>query len=319
MQNRDHAPRRTWVLEIGGSHVTAAAVDTATGVVDSVQGAIDGGADREALLDAITRPALTALAHGNHARIDEGGWTVAIPGPFDYSGGIGRFADVGKFDSLRDVDVRAELSARLRTPPHRIGFLNDAHAYAIGEWAFGDDERVDRMVCLTLGTGVGSAFLDRGVPTTAGPLVPRNGEVLHLTCEEHPLEDVVSTRAITAAYARITGRASTVKEIAECAADGDREARVVLNVAMRALGATLAPWLARFGATRLVVGGSMVRSWELLEPPLRRALDHSPAELSGLTLRASVLLDHAPLLGAAHWRHQQPNRYSIAPFWSDHQ
>ena len=89
-------------------------------------------------------------------------WVVAVPGPFDYEQGIGLFRDVGKFDSLYGVDVRHGLLTRIRPAPDTIRFLNDADAFGVGEYAAGAARGHDRAVCITLGTGVGSAFLDRG-------------------------------------------------------------------------------------------------------------------------------------------------------------
>jgi predicted NBD/HSP70 family sugar kinase len=65
-----------------------------------------------------------------------------------------------------------------------------------------------------------------------------------------------------------------------------------------ALGQFLAPSLAAFGASCLVVGGSIAHSWELFEPSLRAELE--PIEtLEALTVAEQ--LDDAPLLGAAWW------------------
>lgn len=317
------------VIEVGGSHATAASVllraagaDAGTGAVaraDTV--ALDASASADALLDAIASPA-RRLAERLRTEDDQGsaGWVVAMPGPFDYADGIGLFDAVGKFDALRGVSVREGLAARLGVAGDGIRFVNDAAAYGIGEWAFGSTRRADRQVCITLGTGVGSSFLDRGRIVDEGPDIPPHGWAYLLEFDGRPLEETVSTRAITRAFAQRTGRTSTVKEIAE-AAPADADASAVLDHAMSALGETLAPWLASFGATRLTVGGSMVRSWPVLVGALtdgiRRGLRAAlPADLE---IVPSTLLAEAPLLGAAHWLlSHEPHPESPDSLRSDH-
>lgn len=54
----------------------------------------------------------------------------AMPGPFDYPGGIGLFEATDKYDCLRDAVVPELLEPRLRqAPPMR--FINDATAFGI--------------------------------------------------------------------------------------------------------------------------------------------------------------------------------------------
>ena len=97
---------------------------------------------------------------------------AAVPGPFDYDAGIGRYRDVGKYEALNGVDVRAGLTERLPSPPARITFLNDAQAFGLGEWLTGAGRPYTRVLAITLGTGVGSAFVDDGTVVTTGDRVP---------------------------------------------------------------------------------------------------------------------------------------------------
>lgn len=284
------------VIEVGGSHASAAIVDAGSSprIVVSATRALDPALPAEALLDAFVNPALR-LRESSATQ-----WVVAMPGPFDYERGIGVFGAVAKFDALRDVDVRAGMASRLGVAPDGIRFVNDAAAYAIGEWAYGADSRVERQVCVTLGTGVGAAFLERGRIVTDADGVPPDGWVYPLQFAGQPLEDTVSTRAIVADHTRRTGRSRTVKQIATEAVEGQADAVASLDRAMSALGLTLAPWLSSFRADRLTVGGSMVRSWPVLSGALRDGLARGGAP-DGLDVVSSRLLDTAPLLGAAHW------------------
>jgi glucokinase len=226
---------------------------------------------------------------------DATGWMVALPGPFDYERGTGTFDGVAKFGALAGLDVRGRLSAMLGVPAARLRFVNDAVAYAIGEWSVAP-RRPDRFVCITLGTGVGSAFLDRGRPVTAGDDVPPHGWAHLLKIDGAPLEDSVSTRAIQRRYAQGGGPALSVRDIADRARHGEVLANSVLDRAMFELGEALAPWIASFGATETVVGGSMARSWDVLHAGFERGVR---TVAGSVQVAASRLLDDAPLIGAA--------------------
>jgi glucokinase len=75
----------------------------------------------------------------------------------------------------------------------------------------------------------------------------------------------------------------------------------VLRTAFTRLGVALAPWLSRFGATALVVGGSMGRSWDLVHPPLTAGIRSSSTDGADLTVVAARESESSALLGAAWW------------------
>ncbi|MFJ6077202.1 ROK family protein [Pseudarthrobacter sp. NPDC092419] len=299
-----HLP--TPVLEIGGTHVTAALVHGPGGTwrvaPDSVvRRGLDAHAPAAGLLDRIAEAA-SGLGTGH-----SGTWGVALPGPFDYAAGVALYEHVGKFDELKGVDVGAELARRLGTAARSISFLNDADAFGIGEVALGAAGGSHRAACITLGTGVGSSFLADGVPVKSGSDVPPDGSCYLLEYNSLPLEETVSRRAIRRAYADAAGGnhddagAPDVREIAGAARTGDPVAAAVLDHAFGAAGAAAAPFLKRFGAEVLVVGGSMTGSWDLVEPALRRGIASVEPDLARLPLRKAERSEEAGLVGAAYW------------------
>jgi glucokinase len=225
---------------------------------------------------------------------------VAIPGPFDYHTGIARFEGVGKFDGLAGVDLRRTLLARLARPPGRLTFVNDADAFGLGEWLAGSARGYQRVVAITLGTGVGSAFVEAGRVVSSGPSVPPQGEVYRLMIGGRPLEDTVSRRAVIAAYQQLSSSSPhpdwDVRDIAAAALTGDPVAARIFTHALHLLGEALAPWLTRFGAQILVVGGGLAASWALIDEPLRVGLGEAIAEI--LVVRTADT-ENAIALGAA--------------------
>ncbi|GAA3370979.1 ROK family protein [Streptomyces antimycoticus] len=290
------------VLEIGGSHVTAA-------LVEQPSGRVCGGVRREPLVgDAAAEEILATLIRSANGLgvADDRPWAVALPGPFDYDAGVALFDGVGKFDALRGVDVGRALRDGIAAGPSLIRFLNDAHAFALGEWAAGSAAGHDRVVALTLGTGVGSAFLDAGTPVTSGPRVPPDGHAYRLTVSGRPLEDTVSRRAILRRYAEVAGEARAagldVADIAARARAHDPVARAVLDAVFTALGRAVGPWVKRFAATVVTVGGSMAQSWDLIGPPLRVGVTASvPDGAPEAIVRPARHLHDAALIGAARY------------------
>jgi glucokinase len=274
------------VLEIGGTHVSAALVDPASWQVRSTTRlSLAADASADALLARFAQAAATLPAPPGAV------WGVAMPDPFDYERGIGQFEGVGKFTALRGVDVGDALRTRLHG---EVVFVNDADAFLLGEWVAGAAVRTRRCAGITLGTGVGSAWLVDG--EVVDPGLPPGGRIHRIDVAGVPLEDVVSRRAIRRAYAAAGGDPEAdVREIAEQARHGSALARRVLDAAMTTLGRIVGRCTAGFRADVLVIGGSMSASWDLFAPAFRAG-----ALGSGLPhVRVAADPDRAPLIGAA--------------------
>jgi predicted NBD/HSP70 family sugar kinase len=301
------------VLEIGGTHVTAAVIDAGTWQVvagTGVRWSIDPRGPADTLI-------ATMVKAGRSLRPDDGLlWGVAIPGPFDYDRGIADFHGVGKFDALRGVDLGDVLRRTLTKANGRVSFVNDAEAFAIGEWASGAAQGHHRVIGVTLGTGVGSAFLVDGVAQRRGPGVAPDGRLDLVQVDGRPLEDLVSRRAIRARYGSLVGDSAAthldVRDIAARARNGDPDAIRAVDQPLRLLGTVVAPLAVEFAASMLIVGGSIALAWDVIKPPLRTGMDQaSPgwAEVFGLTNAARI--EEAALVGAAWHALQRGQKKSL--------
>ena len=279
-------------LDIGGTHVSAAMVDVQSWRLASpvTRASVRADASAERLLDTIAEAA-SIMSPSSFL------YGVGIPDPFDYQKGVALYDGVGKFDSLHGTDIRAELARRLVQDAQFV-FLNDADAFAIGEWKCGAAVGSARCVGITLGTGVGSGWIVDGRPVVSGPGVPPGGRIHNLTIHGQPLEDIFSRRAILRAYRRADGRRDVdVAEIARAARDGDNTATQVLSSALRGLGSAAGPAIKAFRPDVVVIGGSMARSWDLFEPWFREGAEAGP--VPHLTIANDE--PHAALIGAAHY------------------
>ncbi|MER6399553.1 ROK family protein [Kitasatospora sp. NPDC001603] len=292
------------VLEIGGTHVTSGLVDTArwelAGPVTRLP-VPEGSAD--AVLDAFAAAARATDTPGGTA------WSVAIPDPFDYHRGVACFAPGGKFGELSGMDLRGALAARLGCPPTDIAFCHDAEAFLLGAWVCGHVTGAVRCAALTLGSGIGSAFLADGRLVHEHPGLPPGGRVHLLDLDGAPLEQTVSRAAVRRGYRRLTGQSLDVAQICARARTGEPAATAVLRHAYRGLGRALAPVLAGFDPDILVVGGSIAASWDLLAPFVAEGRAAADAAWPPMTVSLDA---HAALLGAAYHRVSgQPNPVPI--------
>lgn len=285
----------TTAMDVGGSHVTVARI-----TVDDLD-QIEVGPRTRWRLDPHGSASdilgvLAAAARGTSVAGDP--LSIAIPGPFDFDTGVGWFAGVDKFESLNGVDVRAALSRALEVSPNSLHFVKDSDAYARGEAHSGAAADLTTFVCLTLGTGIGSAFVRDGVAVHDGPLVPPDGEMFRTFVDGAPLEHVAAPRAIEASYRARSGSDSDMVEICRHARTGDPLAIKVLREAMDALGRTVGPWVRSFDAEAIVIGGSVAGSSDILFPWLeeRLAADNN---LPAAGVRRAKYDELAALIGAA--------------------
>jgi glucokinase len=279
-------------LDVGGTHVAAGRVDLASSAVDPasrVRAALPAAAGRAELVGAITGAARSV------ARPETRRFCVAVPGPFDYAAGVSAISH--KLQGLYGVRLRDELAAALGGAVS-ISFLNDAEAFVLGEWWAGAARGHGRVLGVTLGTGLGSAFLVDGAVRRDGRGIPPGGALYRLAFRGAPVEQTLSAAGLLARYRQVSTDCADVEQVAARGLAGDGEAAGVFAWFAAALAGFLEPWLRGFEPSCLVVGGSIARAWALLDEPLGTVLDGvGPLE----TVSAATHVDDAPLLGAARF------------------
>jgi glucokinase len=275
-------------LDIGGTHVTAGRVRLSVATVEPgsrvrVAYTTGGAPLLERILDAARSVAT--------AETDRFG--VAAPGPFDYAAGVCLVSH--KLAGLYGVNLRREFALALGLDGAAISFVNDAEAFLLGEWWAGAARGHARAIGVTLGAGLGSAFLASGRIVRTAPGVPAEGELYRLSFRGAPVEETISRRALLARYGTDPDTGPDVQQIAERARAGERRARLVFEELGADLAEFLRPRLEAFTPTCLVVGGSIAHAWKLLEPALTPAFAGDRC----LVVTRAARIDDAPLLGGA--------------------
>ena len=276
------------VYDVGGSHISAA--------VCRREGYRLGTVERANLPEEQTSAAFIDVLHSLGVKASEGasgveGAEFAMPGPFDYEKGISWMEH--KMQYLYGVNVSEALAPRFGWKPEQVRFLNDAAAYLLGEVGAGAARGIKRVVCFTLGTGVGSGFAVDGRVVTEGKGVPPGGEIWNVPYEGGIVEDKISTRAIKAAYTNRTGQDREVASIAHYAIGGDPDAVAVFQEFGKTLGIAIKRLLVDFAPDVVVLGGGISRSAALFLDAVKGELKDSRIEV-----RVAELGDNAPLAGA---------------------
>jgi glucokinase len=279
------------VYDVGGSHISASVFDREGCHVSAV---VHAGYPAESTTETflgVLHSLAAQAADGHLAGI--AGASLAMPGPFDYDAGVSWMQH--KLQYLYGFDLRGALAAHFGWPPASVRFINDAAAYLVGEIAAGAARGVSRVVGITLGTGVGSAFAVDGHVVREGAGVPPGGEIWNFPYHGGIVEDQISTRAIQKIYKGRTGQDRDVAAIAASAAH-DPTAAEVFSEFGRNLGIALRTVLAAFGPQVVVLGGGISRSAHLFLPAAQQQI----GDFAELLI--SALGDRAPLIGAgAAW------------------
>jgi glucokinase len=285
--------------DIGGSHISCAVIDLNRKIILRETYATQP-VDNKDQADHILNNWVIALKKSlSFIDINElAGIGFAMPGPFDYEKGIALFShENDKYESLYGVDVAMHIKDvfSLKSASD-VRFMNDASSFAVGEAWFGKSANVDKSVCITLGTGFGSAFIERGLPVVERDDVPKMGCVWHLPFNHSIADDSFSTRWFIKSFAEKTGwQMAGVKEIANRVKSDSRALEVFEEFGTN-LGEFLGPWLAKFNADALVIGGNIAAAYPLFGNNLVSSLKRQ----SILTnIYISELKEDAAIIGSA--------------------
>lgn len=223
---------------------------------------------------------------------------ISMPGPFDYEKNISLMRH--KFRGIYGIDLKHKLIQLLQLREEfPIQFELDSEAFLIGEAWRGAARGYNRIIGLTLGTGIGSSFMINGRVVKECPGVPPNGAIWCLPYKGGIVEDKISQRGILKRYQGLGGNCSEilgVKEVSCLASKGDRISLQVFKEFGLVLGKILKPIVSQFRAQCLVLGGQISKSFSLFVDPFKKELQSIP-DLKEVTF--SGLLDLSALYGVA--------------------
>lgn len=302
-------------IDIGGSHITSAAVDIQNLVIIpetlfSVQ--VDNKAKKDVIIEkwseAINKT-IKSVSLRSSTKIG-----FAIPGPFNYIEGIALFTgENNKFEDLYQVSIPQELSKKIITINNDFRFLNDATAFGVGVAAMGKAKHCKRVIAVTLGTGFGSAFIEAGMPLVNHPDVPKDGCLWDKKFKDGIGDDYFSTRWCIARYEALSlKKVNGVKDIAEA---NTPEAKQVFEEFGTNMANFMMPFLEAYRPEIIVMGGNISNAGHLFIPKLKESIEgHTGLPIN---IEVSILMEHAAIIGSAKlfnpifWNHIKEDLPSI--------
>ena len=285
--------------DIGGSHISCAAVDLSSGKIlreTFCEKAVNNQAQASEIISIWTDAMRISMnkVKGNPVK----GIGLAVPGPFDYVKGICLIEGVAKYEHLYGYNIGDSIRKSLSLPDNfLIRFMNDASSFAVGEAWTGKASKAERSLSITLGTGFGSAFIRNHVPVVDGPEVPRLGCVYHLPYKGGIADESFSTRWFIESYKKATGTEVKGVKVLSSLADSDKTALSLFHDFGERLGVFLTPWLRKFNAEILVIGGNISNAYYLFGESFENSLRKEKCDCK---VELSELKEDAALLGSAY-------------------
>lgn len=297
------APEVVAAVDVGGTRIKAALVDrSGVELVSLTEPTPPGLATPGALVSAVVASvaALRDRAEARGGAVALSACGVVVPGIVDDREGVARWsANLG----WRELPVVKPLADLLALP---VALGHDVRAGLVAETRFGAAQGFSNVLFMPIGTGIAGALMLDGRVVVAhgwsgelGHVVVTPGGPLCGCGARGCLEAIASASAIERAYAAATGQRVGGDAVAQLVADGDASASAVWATAVEALARAVVMTTTLTGVSRVLVGGGLARSGEVLLEPLREAVQSSLTFQQVPTIVQAALGDRAGCLGAA--------------------
>lgn len=240
---------------------------------------------------------------------------ISTPGILDEDGETVRNAvNLGWYD----LPLKKLMEDKLKYP---VFMLNDAAAGALGEYFFGSAERENRVLYVSIGTGIGACLLSNGTTCSILDLghvsVDREGEACECGnkgCLEKYVSGPALSRRVRSERMNVEHsllnvtlegvseqKAQDARLVYEAAVQGDVYARQVLREAGHILGTALVNCLHLFEFDFVVIGGGLSRAGSYLTDSVRDTVRerYKQARPENLRILHAKHPTHAGILGAS--------------------
>lgn len=243
-------------VDLGGTKILTALADGQGNILARVRVPTPAAQGVAAVIECLAR---TVREVTSGASLEAVG--VGCPGPLDHvTGTVHQAPNLG----WRDVPLASLLRERLLVP---VFVENDANLAALGEYARGAGRGVERMVYVTVSTGIGGGLiLDGRIYHGEGGGA---GEIGHMTLDPNGPRCACGRRGCLEALASGTAIARRARElgvgdetvtaaaVARLAGEGDAAGAEILREAAAYLGWGLANVITLLAPKRVVLGGGV--------------------------------------------------------------
>ena len=276
-------------VDLGGTNVKAAVIDDLGNIInhDSVPTDADHGFEKT--FNNIASLIRRVLDDSPIANDEISGIGFGCPGIIDSVNGIVReLPNLPGWNNIHLVEmITKQFDLKTRVD-------NDVRVATLGEYKFGAGKGASNLICITIGTGIGSGIILDGKLIKGTSLCA--GEIGHMTLQEHGgpicgcgntgcLEALGSASSIVRRAQDVLsgGRPSLMREImgndpltpevvAEAARRGDAPAQRILYETGRWIGIGLANVINLLNPELVIIGGGVANAGEYLFAPIRETI-----------------------------------------------
>jgi len=294
-------------IDLGGTNLRAAAIDSEGNLLDKTAGATNFTEGREAVLSDIV--AAIQKLRDQHGSPGLAGIGIGVPGFIRMKEGF--ITSSNNLPYFENFPIRDAIEQRLGA---RVILENDANAAALGEKWMGAGRGVDDLVMLTLGTGIGGGIISGG--RVLRGFVGMAGELGHMTVvpngnpcgcgNQGCLEKHASATAVVAmAHMMHLGENVTSKDVYDLArqpGEAGEKARVIWRIIGESLGVALATLVNTFNFPLYLLSGGMLPAWDYFAPPMIETIQRRSYtyRVTQTLIKQATLGNEAGLFGAAY-------------------
>ena len=310
-------------VDLGGTNLRAAVVDTSSGtVLASVRADTPIHQGPPAIIDLIVELVQKVMTESGVTSVSLSAAGIGMPGLVDVERGMVILlpnipGDWSQIPLGQILSQRLGLSVRL---------INDARAITLAEWTNGAGQGTDSMACYAIGTGIGGGVvvggrLHLGSGVAAGELGHQIVELNGLRCncgghgclEMYASGPAIAARGVQAVIQRQSMSIAVLAEndlnrvtastVFQAAREGDPCARAILEEVGTYIGIAVSNTIHTLNPQRVVFGGGVMAAGELLMAPIRRTVREHVflVPVQRVELVMAQLGDNAGLIGAAAW------------------
>ncbi len=292
-------------VDIGGTNVKLGLVSRSGKVVARSNFATRSYINnRQRFIDALVHEIQALLsAHGLHTK-DVCGIGIGLPGLLDPVKGIVIF--LPNIPNWENVPLKKILEKRLGIKT----FLgNDVKLVTLGEWKFGAGRGYKNLVCITLGTGVGSGLvlnneLYMGEGFVAGEIghMPLNEEGPACRCGGYAcFQAYAGNRRLLARAGKILHKKNTsFLELRQLARRGDKRVLAFWKEAAAHIGNNLVGVVNLLNPPLIIIGGGVSNNHEFLFNTIRKVIKRRAMSVHSAMVKIvrTKLGDDAGIIGA---------------------
>ncbi|WP_353893815.1 ROK family glucokinase [Proteinivorax hydrogeniformans] len=310
------ATKKSIGIDLGGTNIACALVEDGK-LLHKVSIPTRAKEGKEYVFNAIFEAIESILAQTNTSKEEVEGIGIGVPGLVDIDRGVVKLAPNLFWEH---VPVKEIIEKKFKLP---VAVDNDANAAALGEVLNGAGKGNNDVVCITIGTGIGSGLIING--KIHHGLNGGAGEFGHVTVKEDGplcncgnqgcLETLTSATAIANEGMKILKASKTsilaqfvtegqplgAKEVFLAAEKGDKECKEVIEQACKSLGMALANVVNLLNPQQIIVGGGVSHAGDALFRPLTKWINHYSLDIlnKDLSVDPAQLGNDAGIVGAA--------------------